>query len=267
MSAWFKFYGRDFRDGVLGVLSHEEIGIYVVLLTLLYDGEGKIKNDDHEIIGRIRCDMRVWKRVKDKLCRYGKIVPTEDHFLINHRVIKEASYAAAVAELRRSSGRAGGQQSGKIRANRKKTNETSEAIASDLLPYTRAFSETQNTERDSPSLRSGEVVALKRAPKPTPHRGTRCPDFQTLPDDWRLAALAEGMTDEEIAREYAKMRDWSWAAAGSKGVKRDWLAAWRNWCRGRDDRRPSHAGPRVAVQRKSGATLILEQAGLLDREN
>lgn len=62
-------------------------------------------------------------------------------------------------------------------------------------------------------------------------RGTR------LAADWEPSATdisfaqAEGMCIEAIRREAAKYRDYWIAVPGSKGVKTDWPATWRNWIR------------------------------------
>jgi hypothetical protein len=59
-------------------------------------------------------------------------------------------------------------------------------------------------------------------------RGTR------IPDDWQPShddAKAEGLTDTDIAQETARFRDYWKGRAGGGGVKLDWPATWRNWCR------------------------------------
>lgn len=58
-----------------------------------------------------------------------------------------------------------------------------------------------------------------------------------LANDWtpsvadKEAAKAEGFSESEIGREAAKFRDYWLAKSGSAGVKLDWSATWRNWCR------------------------------------
>lgn len=58
-----------------------------------------------------------------------------------------------------------------------------------------------------------------------------------LANDWSPsvsdtdAARAEGFSESEISREVAKFRDYWTAKSGSAGVKLDWSATWRNWCR------------------------------------
>lgn len=60
---------------------------------------------------------------------------------------------------------------------------------------------------------------------------------ERIANDWRPsevdtdAAKAEGFSETEIAREAAKFRDYWTAKSGAAGVKLDWSATWRNWCR------------------------------------
>ena len=69
-------------------------------------------------------------------------------------------------------------------------------------------------------------------------RGTRLPDNFTLTPERRKAAEAEGVDAE---REFAKFRDYWAGQPGAKGVKLDWDATWRNWCR--SDFAPKAKGP------------------------
>lgn len=65
-------------------------------------------------------------------------------------------------------------------------------------------------------------------------RGTR------IPDDWQpdmAAARREGLPDAEAEREAERFRDYYLGAPNAKGVKLDWAATWRNWCRNAVDRR------------------------------
>jgi hypothetical protein len=63
------------------------------------------------------------------------------------------------------------------------------------------------------------------------NRGTRIAGDWTLSEADRAFAKAEGFSDWEIQREVQKFRDYWTACAGSKGVKLDWPATWRQWIR------------------------------------
>lgn len=62
-------------------------------------------------------------------------------------------------------------------------------------------------------------------------RGTRMSRDWCLPHELYLFAKSEGMLHDAIGREAQKFRDHFLAAAGSRGVKLDWDATWRNWIR------------------------------------
>ena len=74
-------------------------------------------------------------------------------------------------------------------------------------------------------------------PKPEPSfskaRGTRLsPDWQPSLEEIDFARR-EGI---EVDREVERFRDYWIAQAGQKGVKANWSATWRNWCRRADKR-------------------------------
>jgi hypothetical protein len=82
------------------------------------------------------------------------------------------------------------------------------------------------------------------------NRGTRIASEWILSDAERGFAKQEGFSDWEIQREAQKFRDYWTACAGSKGVKLDWSATWRQWIRSGADRSgkaPSPAPTAAAV--------------------
>lgn len=62
-------------------------------------------------------------------------------------------------------------------------------------------------------------------------RGTRLPADWYLPKAWGEWALEQGMDVETIRAEADKFRDHWHSQSGQRGVKADWEATWRNWCR------------------------------------
>jgi hypothetical protein len=59
-------------------------------------------------------------------------------------------------------------------------------------------------------------------------RGERL-KIEVLPDDWMEAAISIGHRNP--VGEFSRFRDYWVSQPGQKGVKADWLATWRNWCR------------------------------------
>lgn len=83
---------------------------------------------------------------------------------------------------------------------------------------------------------------MKEKNPPTPlSRGERLPADWTLPDDWRLWAVEEGIPKPWAEAE--KFKDYWRAQPGQKGRKLDWQATWRNWCRNARDRQKPRDGP------------------------
>lgn len=67
-------------------------------------------------------------------------------------------------------------------------------------------------------------------------RATRLSDDWVLDDARRTVAKTERLDPE---RTYQKFTDYWRAASGANARKRDWDAAWRNWCRNEADRKPA----------------------------
>lgn len=94
-------------------------------------------------------------------------------------------------------------------------------------------------------------------------RGTRLPSTWTLPKSWGEWALQEQptWTPEHVRHVAEKFRDHWVAMAGSKGLKADWPATWRNWCRNEKPLVEGKAGGQGAWW-LSDATVIAKGAEL-----
>jgi hypothetical protein len=103
-------------------------------------------------------------------------------------------------------------------------------------------------------------------------RGTRIKaDWQPSQDDYNQA-LSMGLTVEQVDNEANKFRDYWIAKAGSGGVKLNWSATWRNWCRTAKSRigAPSYSSSfpnKQGLGGRAGAALrsLQERAGM-DRD-
>jgi DNA-binding transcriptional ArsR family regulator len=75
--------------------------------------------------------------------------------------------------------------------------------------------------------------SVESSPNPQVGRGTPLPPTWTLPEAWKQWALeaqpAWNAAHVQFVAE--KFRDHWTALPGQRGIKADWLAAWRNWCR------------------------------------
>jgi hypothetical protein len=96
--------------------------------------------------------------------------------------------------------------------------------------------------------------------------GTRLGADFAMPDDWINWAIGErGWKLADARQEALAFVDYWAACSGAKGVKSDWLATWRNWCR-RSDRvgtakvEPSKLTPLEIAERELGAAIMLGQS-------
>lgn len=267
MRAWFKFFGRDFRDGVRGVLTLEEAGAYTIVLSLIYETENRLLDDERIICAHLNVDGRVWRRIRRRLIEVGKLT-LEDGLLVNARATSELSSALLVSEVRQKSGRSGGEQSGKSRANRMKIQEPTEANASNGLPYARAF---QNTEADThPSLRSGcgppRPKLERKPPASTKHRIS----MEAAMTDQARAFAAErgfvnGTCDEMWTHFTAYHAAKGTLTANPEGQWRTWVLNQKKFQGERNGNQPSAAraygsghGGGARSQPRSAATIIME---------
>ena len=76
----------------------------------------------------------------------------------------------------------------------------------------------------------GKGEKEKRAEARATNRASRFKPEAEIPGDWR-AACQELRPDLDPATTYAAFSDFWIARPGQAGVKLDWLATWRNWCR------------------------------------
>lgn len=135
---------------------------------------------------------------------------------------------------------------------------------------------TPNSRNSSANVRNGsansdvgrgrgrEQRAESQNPPVSPRTGVRLPEDFALTADRRRVAEAEGIDPE---RTFAKFCDHWRAASGANARKRDWDAAWRNWCRTEADRNRggtrSAAPPRLTEAQRAAA---IEQAWATQRE-
>lgn len=236
--AWFKFYGRDYRDGVRD-LPFDVVGIYSVLLTYMYEEEGgRIQDQDQRLARLVGCDIRMWKRARATLIEAGKLSVTEDGFLTNGRVEIEVKSAELLSEVRAKSGRSSRQLTDSNKSKSLKSESPPEANASVLPLYARALPESESDKETS--LRS----VSRRASRKT----------RLAPDAVLNLVNRAYATEHEILNGSA---DAMWVAFRDHHVAKgnlmaDWDAAWRNWVR----RSPSFAAPPAKAQREGFSAII-----------
>lgn len=118
--------------------------------------------------------------------------------------------------------------------------------------------ELRHVERIIATLEAHNMLP-KRAVKEGA-RGVRLALDWALPDDWRAFAAGQRFwSDKDISEEADLFRDYWHAQPGQKGVKLDWFATWRNWCR--NSRRPS--GQAVTIRENFDERESLQRTAAL----
>lgn len=84
---WFKFYPSDWLSGTRG-LTPAETGVYVTLICMMYENDGKIAHNDARLARRCGCTAASFKKILKNLLSEDKLVEMEG-FLTNERVEKE----------------------------------------------------------------------------------------------------------------------------------------------------------------------------------
>ncbi len=70
-------------------------------------------------------------------------------------------------------------------------------------------------------------------------KGTRL-TLESIPEEWLKYPVEKfGWPPERTHVEFEKLQNWAKAASGSKAVKSDWFAAWKNWCRADEEKKPT----------------------------
>lgn len=235
--AWFKLYGRDYRDGVR-VLPWDVTGIYSVLLTLMYEEPGGlIKDHDQRLCRLIGCDIRLWRRARQVLLNAGKLRVTDDGFLANDRVEIEAKSAELLSEVRAISGRSSRQLNVSKQPKSRKTKDTPQANAEILPLYARALPESESEPERTPSLRSGV----------TPSRKITFPEGFILSEAGRAFAAKHNLLNGSADAAFEHFRDHHTA---NRTLFADWEAAWRTWVRNQvrfqNNRAPAVARPSIS---------------------
>lgn len=84
-------------------------------------------------------------------------------------------------------------------------------------------------EKNKKNEKNIEGVSTKAPPQ---KRGTRLNDDWWIPDEWGEWAVQEfSWSIDKVVAVAEKFKDHWLSVPGAKGVKLDWLATWRNWCR------------------------------------
>ncbi len=227
---YYKAYPRDFIEGTIG-MPFELKAAYRLVLDLIYMQGGNLPDDARYISGLLGCTIRKWGSMRADLISMGKIEVTGE-FLTNKRAVIELETTRKFTEKQAEN-----------RSNPNKNNGLKSP------PCDHTDTDTDNTS----SLRSDVKAQAPAKAK----RGSR------LPDDF-VADFSEasrlGLSEADAIREADKFRDYWHSQPGQRGVKLDWQATWRNWCRSAVERKPhrKEPPPKPSTPRNAGEAAYLE---------
>lgn len=198
---YYKAYPRDFIEGTIG-MPFELKAAYRLVLDLIYMQGGELPDDPRYISGLLGCSIRAWNRHRLALIQSGKIL-AENGIISNLRADKELESLRKV-QVKQAENASGPNKNKGLEKPRLNHTEPDTYIIKDIP----------------------KGIYKKPASK-----GTRLPEDWALPSQWGQWAVGEGWEPDQIRSEADKFRDYWVSVSGQKGVKRDWLATWRNWMR------------------------------------
>lgn len=223
MVAWYKHDIPAWMDGT-EALSDGAYRTYHVICQLIYLNEGPVALNEHGIAGRCRQSLRAFRRNLNELVQSGKLT-LENGRLRNSR----ADVELEKVDENRINASKGGMISGESRNIPDKPLKTHDPPQATLREDRSLIDETRLDEtrqkNGARETRAGGEASAK------PKRGTRLDGSWQPSKEDREAAFALGLRDADIGKIWPVYRDYWLGCAGAKGIKHDWGATWRNWCR------------------------------------
>lgn len=195
-------------------LTTEQHGAYLLILMAMWRSGGTVPDDEAKLARIVGLSVTKWRKISSDVidffdrCEAG---------FTQKRLAAELAFAEEKSQKRSEAGKAG------VRAKALKSNKAATANGSAMLKH------SPEPEPDS------KKENLTGSPK----KGSRLP-IDWMPSDADLDfAFSLQIPPHEVTREADKFRDHWIAQSGARGVKLDWPATWRNWCRNRRGAGPS----------------------------
>lgn len=225
-----KLYIGDYQRDT-GHLSIAEHGAYLLMLQHFYATEKPLPTGKalHRLL---RAESKAEREAIDAVVAAFWI--DEGVGLVNRRALDEIRKADHQRTVNREVGKRGGRPPRTESETESVTRPRTESVT-DADPN-RNPSQTPDTRHQTP-----DKDKEQRA------RGTRFA-LDLLPEDWR-AFCSETRPDLDPGLTFARFGDYWRAQPGQRGVRVDWPATWRNWCR---NERPGR-GPGTAPMGKASA--------------
>jgi len=212
---WVQWYAADFLNGVVE-LEVEEIGVYAVILCLIYDSGGPIKDEPGRLARRCRKRLPQLEALLDRLVALGKI-ERSNGLISNRRCANE------LQKRREKIDKARDHANVRWKKETKNLNDNNEekmpAQSGRMLDADAYQSQTQSKKKETP-LRGVKKDA------PLPRRSQLPKDFE-LTAERKAVAARWNIPYLLVAGEFERFC----SHHGSKGtVFLDWDKAWVTWC-------------------------------------
>jgi len=223
---WYKRDPDAALGGMMG-LTLEERGAYNTVLDLIYSHADRLPDDDRFLAGWCNCDVRVWRRLKDRLIELGKLT-AEGGLIRNGRATSGVDEALSRVA---SKSEAAKTRWAKSRGQSSENNDLADAQPSNVHMTTTTT--TTKNNRETPSVTSAHRADGAVAPKPDP-KGTKLPEGWRPEGElrqWTLDTIRKAESQVSAGHELERFGDYWRAQPGAKGRKADWPATWRNWIR------------------------------------
>lgn len=258
----FQWYPKDYLCSLrVQCLTLAEEGAYVRCLNYAWLN-GYIPNDEAAVVRLI--GKGATAAIARVVMELFVVSPDDSSRLIHDRLEAERAKQAENSEMRRRAAEARwGKKRGELAEGRQmqvqtprsaaeQTHSVSDSAPVDARAYASALQNTSlssSSSSSSPESKKDNPIGLS---KKATVRGSRLPDDFTVTDEMRAFAQTRA-PDVRIDLETEKFRNYWTALAGSKGVKLDWPATWRNWMlRAQEDR---HARTGRPPAQPTGSTV------------
>ena len=186
-------------------LTDSQAMAYLRLIWLYYDKDGHVINDSEQLAFEIGSDIKTVQMI------------VKTYFEVNGEYLKHSRCDKELqGYLNKSAG-------GKKGAESRWKNKVSDSIPI-TIPMPTQCNPNANQE---PITNNQEPVLSTTVAKAT--KGSRF-DLQEIPQEWILFCKTE-RNDLNPIVIFEGFKDYWISLAGSKGIRSDWFATWRNWVR------------------------------------
>lgn len=206
---WFRLYNELLDDPKVQQLNPELFKFWINILCIASKNEGKLPS-----IEAISYHVRASKEATDSL-----VFALKEAQLIHEFSNQHGTWLAPHAWQKRQYK----SDTSSERVKRYRNAQRNEVVTP---PET-------DTEQIQNKRKVKEKTALKKPSPPSKNnRGTRLKEDWDIPQEWGEWAVSDcGWDVAKVIKTGEKFKDHWLSVAGTKGVKLDWFAVWRNWCR------------------------------------